>query len=119
MLRSALSVSVTETLTGLIPADPYLTPKEQRRQIRSNRSTDFVRGNPVENYICIANNDRCYTVPHCNTEQYTHSFLSRTITEWNHLELDNNTVHSVQSASTDRSSPLRIPADCAAMPDRC
>ena len=95
MLRSDLSVSVTETLTDLIPADPFLALKEKRRQIRSNRSTDFVRGNPVENYIC---NDRCYTVPHswhCNTEQYTHSFFfSITVTEWNHLELDNNTVHS-------------------------
>ena len=45
--------------------------------------THFVSSNPVENYT--RNNDRCYTVPHCNTEQYRHSFCPRTIVAWNHL----------------------------------
>ena len=99
--------------TDLTPADPFLTPKEQRHQIRSNRSTDFVRGNPVENYICNANNDRCCTVPH----RTTHALLFfKNYHRMEPLELD-NTIHSVQSASTDRSSLLRIPTDCAPMPD--
>ena len=48
--------------------DTFLIPKEQGRQIRSSRPPYFVSRNTVENYT--RNNDRCYTVPHCNTEQY-------------------------------------------------
>ena len=36
-------------------------------------STDFVSSNQAQNYI--RNNGRCYTVPHCNTEQYFFFFF--------------------------------------------
>ena len=77
-----------------MPANTFLTAQKQGLQIRSSRPTDFEFSNLVENYI--RNNDRCYTVPHCNTEQYRHSFFPRTVIVWD--QLDNNTVHSVLSA---------------------
>ena len=79
---------------GKIPAmsqEKYLTPQKEGRKIRSTRTASHLyTNNPVENYV--RNNNRCFVVPRCNTEQAKHSFFPRTIIAWNHL--DNNTVHS-------------------------
>ena len=76
----------------------------RNKDIRSCRSTDLVSSNPADNYI---QNDRCYTVPHCNTKQYRHSF-PRTVNAWDHV--GNNPVHSdstmcFKSLSADRPPP--------------
>ena len=76
-----------------------------------NGETHFVSSNPVENYT--RNNDRCYTVPHCNTEQYMlywHSFCPRTIVAWNHLAtLIALTVLSALNLPRPRQSADRLP----------
>jgi hypothetical protein len=81
-----------KVVEGLVPPDQFVIPQKQGRQIRSSqRSTQsFLSNNPVEKYI--RNNDRCFTVPRSNTEQYKNSFFPKTIIAWNHL--DNQTVHS-------------------------
>jgi hypothetical protein len=90
-LRLLFFFKVVEGLVPALPPDQFVTPQKQGRQIRSSqRSQHFVSNNPVENYI--RNNDRCYTVPRANTEQYRNSYFPRTIIAWNHL--DNKTVHS-------------------------
>ena len=42
--------------------------------------------------VTLRNNDRCFVVHPCRTEQLRNSFFCRTVVEWNHL--DNNIVHS-------------------------
>ena len=82
-----------KVVKGLVPAMPagtFFIPPKQGCQIRSSRIKDFVSRNLVENYI--QNNDRLHTVLHSNTEQYKHSFFSRTVIAWNCI--DNSIVHS-------------------------
>ena len=87
-----------KVVEGLVPPEQFLVPQppeqflvpQQRRRIRRPiRGEDFVVKNPVDNNT--RNNDRCYIVPNCSTEQYRQSFFPRTMVGWNKLD---NTVHS-------------------------
>ena len=90
-LRLGLYYKVVEGLVPAIPPHKFLTPQKAGRMIRPRHSTaDYITQNPVENYI--RNNDRCFVVPHCHTEQYKQSFFPRTTIAWN--QLDNSVVHS-------------------------
>nr|KAG5694853.1 hypothetical protein BaRGS_028781 [Batillaria attramentaria] len=90
-LRLTFFFKVVEGLVPAIPPDKFLIPQKPGRRIRPRtyQSTSHTN-NPVENYI--RNNDRCFAVPRCNTEQYKQSFFPRTIIAWNRL--DDTVVHS-------------------------
>ena len=56
-----------------IPPEQFLVPQQPGRRIRRPaKREDFVVKNPVDNFT--RNNDRCFIVPNCSTEQYPQSF---------------------------------------------
>lgn len=84
-LRLVFFYKVVEGLVPALPPDNFLTPQKPGRLIRPRRATiDHITQNPVESYI--RNNNRCYSVPYCKTEQYRQSFFPRTTIAWNHLD---------------------------------
>ena len=75
-LRLTFMYSVVEGLGPTKPADSYLMEWPPRNKVAGSDPADkqlfdFVSSNQAENYIWT--NNRSYTVPHCNTEQYKHS----------------------------------------------
>ena len=69
---------------------PYLLTNSQNNKNRSSIDKNFISSNTINSYI--RNNDRCFVVHPCRTDQLRNSFFCRTVVEWNHL--DNNIVHS-------------------------
>eukprot|EP00745_Piridium_sociabile_P009324 TRINITY_DN16486_c0_g1_i8.p1 TRINITY_DN16486_c0_g1~~TRINITY_DN16486_c0_g1_i8.p1 ORF type:complete len:256 (-),score=44.82 TRINITY_DN16486_c0_g1_i8:150-917(-) len=103
-LRLTFFYKVVEGLVPAIPPHQFLTPQRAGRMIRPRRNdTDYVTNNPVENYI--RNNDRCFSAPRCNTEQYRKSFFPRTIIAWNQLDssvVNSSSTESFKTALTTR-----------------
>ena len=89
-LRLILFLKVVEGLVPAIPADKFTKQQKPGRLIRSSTDKNFISSNTINSYV--RNNDRCFVVHPCRTEQFRNSFFSRTVVEWNHL--DNNIVHS-------------------------
>ena len=89
-LRLILFFKVVEGLVPAIPADKLTKQQKPGRFIRSSTDKNFISSNTINSYI--RNNDRCFVVHPCRTDQLRNSFFCRTVVEWNHL--DNNIVHS-------------------------
>ena len=89
-LRLILFFKVVEGLVPAIPADKLTKQQKPGRLIRSSTDKNFISSNTINSYI--RNNDRCFVVHPCRTDQLRNSFFCRTVVEWNHL--DNNIVHS-------------------------
>lgn len=91
-LRLAFFYKVVEGLVPALPTEKFLVPQKTGRLVRSTsrRNPDFNFTNPIENYT--RNNDKCYNIQHCRTEQLKNSFFVRTAVDWNHL--DNTAVHA-------------------------
>ena len=89
-LRLILFFKVVEGLVPAIPADKLTKQQKPGRLIRSSTDKNFLSSNTINSYI--RNNDRCFVVHPCRTDQLRNSFFCRTVVEWNHL--DNNIVHS-------------------------
>ena len=81
---------MVEGLVPAIPADKFTKQQKPGRLIRTSTDKNFISSNTINSYI--RNNDRCFVVHPCRTEQIRNSFFCRTVVEWNHL--DNNIVHS-------------------------
>jgi hypothetical protein len=94
-LRLVYFYKVVEGLVPALPSENFLKPLGSSRLVRSTRNNDFVTTNPIENYT--RNNNRCYTIQPCKTDQFRNSFFIRTAIDWNHL--DDNTVNSGSLAS--------------------
>ena len=78
-----------KVVEGLVPAMPYqkfLTQQKQGRKIRSTRNSSYLTHNPVDSYI--RNNDRCFLVQPCKSDQLKNSFFTRTVIDWNSLDND-------------------------------
>ena len=89
-LRLIFFYRVVEGLVPAIPPHKFVTQQRPSRQIRSTRNTHYITQNIVEQYT--RNNNRCYTIKPCRTDQYRNSFFHRTVIDWNHL--DNSTVNA-------------------------
>ena len=89
-LRLILFFKVVEGLVPAIPADKLTKQQKPGRLIRSSTDKNFISSNTINSYI--RNNDRCFVVHTCRTDQLRNSFFCRTVVEWNHL--DNNIVYS-------------------------
>ena len=99
--RLVFMYKVVEGLVPAIPADEFLKPKKPKRQIRSRKYTDYITKNLVDRHS--VNNDRCFEIENCNTEQLRQSFFVKTIVEWNQLEtkvVHSETVESFKDALT-------------------
>ena len=75
-----------------IPPDDFLKPK---RQIKSKKYTDYISKNLVDRHS--VNNNRCFVIENCKTEQLKHSFFVRTVVEWNHLDTELVHAETVES----------------------
>ena len=71
---------------GMVPAivkNDYLTPLQNKRQIRAKKFSDCVTQNIVARYQSTHNN--CFQLPPSQSTVYRNSFFPRTISEWNEL----------------------------------
>ena len=93
--RLTLFFKVVERLVLAIPADKFTKEQKPGTLIHSSTDKNFISSNTINSYI--RNNDRCFVVHPCKTEQFRYSFFSKTVVEWNHL--DNNIVHSASVKS--------------------
>ena len=82
-LRLVYFYKIVEGLVPAIPCDKFLEKQKSGRQRKTTQSSDFLTQNPVENYV--RNNNKCFKIQPCNTEQLKNSFFIRTTVEWNHL----------------------------------
>jgi len=92
-LRLTQMYKVVEKLVPAMPPDHFFQPKPaHKRQIKSRTYADCVTSNIVDR--SASNNSKSFIVPHCNTDQYKHSFFVQTVLDWNQLD------DSVVSAKT-------------------
>ena len=75
-LRLILFFKVVEGLVPAIPADKFTKQQKPGRLIRSSTDKNFISSNTRNSYI--RNNDRCFVVHPCRTEQLRNSFFCRT-----------------------------------------
>ena len=101
-LRLVYFYKIVEGLVPALPRDKFLD-QSTGRQRRTTRSSDFLTKNPVENYM--RNNNKCFEIKPCNTEEMKHSFFIRTTIDWNHLS---DRIVNSQSVSCFRTA-LRKP----------
>ena len=97
-LRLTFLFKIAEGLVPAVPADEYLVPKKESRQIKENkRYKDYetTKEHIVVKYV--TNNSRPFTIPQSVTNAYTKSFFVKTITEWNSLDDKIVTAVSVDS----------------------
>jgi hypothetical protein len=89
-LRLCFFYKVVEGLVPAISPQNFLVPQKPGRLIRSKRDLGFVSSNIIHTYI--RNNDRCYSIKPCKTDQFRNSFVYHTAVEWN--ALDNSVVNA-------------------------
>ena len=85
-LRLLFLFKIAEGLTPAIRSDTYLVPERPKRSIKPKQFKDFTCHNIVERYASL--NNRCFKLPHCNTDPYKYSLFPRTIVDWNNLDED-------------------------------
>ena len=91
--RLAFFYKMVEGLVPAMPCHDFLTPvRKSKRNIKPRTFSDYESTNIIDSQ-CI-NNCKCFKPEQCNTDIYKHSFIPRTIIDWNHLE------DSVVSAQT-------------------
>ena len=71
--RLVFMFKVVEGLVPAIPPDDFLKPQKPKRQIKSKKYTDYISKNLVDRHS--VNNNRCFVIETCKTEQLKHSFF--------------------------------------------
>ena len=90
-LRLTFMYKIVEGLVPAIPADNFIEFNKPGRQIRPNRKfQNYDSKNSINSFV--RNNSKTIKVNIGKTEQYKHSFFTRTAIDWN--SLDDNTVNS-------------------------
>ena len=99
-LRLILLFKIAEGMVPAIPADSYLEPQKNKRQIRAKTFSDWVTKNPITKYQ--TKNSKCFEIPEAKKDVYRNSFFVKSIVDWN--QLDDNTT----SATTLESFKSRL-----------
>ena len=86
MNRLIFFFKVVEGLFLPIAPEDFLKPIRQKRHIRAKKYSDYQSSSIIERQVI--NHDKCFIVEKAKTEQYKHSFFTRTTVEWNHLDSD-------------------------------
>jgi hypothetical protein len=81
--RLTFLYKIVEGLIPAIPADPFLTPLRNKRQIKTTNRPEYTSSNFVERYG--RNNSRCFVLDSAKTDTHRNSFFIRTVSEWNNL----------------------------------
>ena len=99
--RLVFMYKVVEGLVPAIPVDDFLKPQKPKRHIRPRKYSDHISKNIVDRHS--VNNNRCFIIENCKTEQLKQSFFVRTVVQWNQLDtevLRAETVESFRDALT-------------------
>ena len=70
-------------LIPAIPAEPFLTPVRNKRQIKITSRSDFTSSNIIRRFA--RNNSHCFSLGSAKTDTYRDSFFVRTVSDWNNL----------------------------------
>ena len=84
-----------KVVEGRVPAinkEHYLKSQRRKGTVRAKQYTDFVTKNIVDSSVC--NNSKCFKPIQARTENFRYLYFVRTVYDWNHRHLDNNTVNS-------------------------
>ena len=99
--RLVFMYKVVEGLVPAIPVDDFLKQQKPKRHIRPRKYSDHISKNIVDRHS--VNNNRCFVIENCKTEQLKQSFFVRTVVEWNQLDtgvVRAETVESFRDALT-------------------
>ena len=61
----------------------------------SDSDSHYISINLIDRHS--VNNNRCFVIENCKTEQLKHSFFVRTVVEWNHLDTELVHAETVES----------------------
>ena len=81
--RLCFLYNIQKGMVLAIDRNDYLTPIQNKRQIRAKKFSDCVTQNIVARHQSTHNN--CFQLPPSQTAAYRNSFFPRTISEWNEL----------------------------------
>ena len=93
--RLVFMYKVVEGLVPAIPVDDFLKPQKTKRHIRPRKYSDHISKNIVDRHS--VNNNRCFVIENCKTEQLKQSFFVRTVVEWNQLDTEVVRAETVES----------------------
>ena len=74
---------IAEGLIPAIPAESFLTPVRNQRQIKVTSRSDFTSSNIIRRFA--RNNSRCFSLGSAKTDTNRNSFFVRTVSDWNNL----------------------------------
>ena len=86
---------VVEGLVPPIPVDDFLKPQKPKRHIRPRKCSDHISKNIVDRHS--VNNNRCFVIKNCKTEQLKQPFFVRTVVERNQLDTEVVRAETVES----------------------
>ena len=84
--REKRLIFLYKTAAGLIPAIPaesFLTPVRNKRQIKITSRSDFISSNTIRRFA--RNNSCCFSLGSAKTDTYRNSFFIRTVSDCNNL----------------------------------
>ena len=93
--RLVFMFKVVEELVPAIPPDDFLKPQKHKRQIKSKKYTDYISKTLIDRHS--VNNNRCFVIENCKTEQLKYTCFVRTVVEWNHLDTELVHAETVES----------------------
>ena len=93
--RLVFMYKVVEGLVPAIPVDDFLKQQKPKRLIRPRKYSDHISKNIVDRHS--VNNNRCFVIENCKTEQMKQSFFVRTVVEWNQLDTEVVRAETVES----------------------
>ena len=93
--RLVFMYKVVEGLVPAIPVDDFLKQQKPKRLIRPRKYSDHISKNIVDRHS--VNNNRCFVIENCKTEQLKQSFFVRTVVEWNQLDTEVVRAETVES----------------------
>jgi len=93
--RLKLFYKISNSLVPGLPVENFLVPAKQKRHIKLTNFENYESQNI--NMYRAQNNNFCYQIPFCKTENFKHSFFVKTTAEWNQLPNDVANATSLDS----------------------
>ena len=111
--RLVFLYKIAAGLIPAIPAEPFLTPVRNKRQIKTTSRSDFTSSDIIRrfarNNCCFSlgsaktdtyrfarNNNRCFSLGSAKADTYRNNFFIRTVSDWNNLTEEVVSAKSVE-----------------------
>ena len=92
--RLVFLYKIAAGLIPAIPAEPFLTPVRNKRQIKTTSRSDFTSSNIIRRFA--RNNGRGFSLGSAKTDTYKNSFFIRTVSDWKNLTEEVVSTKSVE-----------------------